>query len=383
MRIGIDARFYGPQHAGLGRYTKNLVDRLAEIDTANEYVIFLHTSNADEFETGNSHFRTQIIAAGHYSLQEQMALPGVLRRAKLDLMHFPHLNVPVGYRAPYVVTIHDLIMHTFKNRAATTHTNVVYEAKHMAYRLVTRMAATRAKQIIVPSQAVKEELMTFYRLPSERISVTYEAADDIAVEVPNAREFQAPAILEKYGIQKPFIMYVGNVYPHKNIELLARAMKELHQKYGVTLVLPSARSIFLQRTDDMMRQHGVRDWVVMPGYVPDEELRALYSQAEAYVFPTLSEGFGLPPLEAMAAGLPVVCSDIPVLREVCADAALYIDPYNPQSVVEEVGTLLTDRQLRQEMVAKGLNRSKQFSWTKMAEQTLAVYEKIKERKSKI
>jgi glycosyltransferase involved in cell wall biosynthesis len=373
MRIAIDARFYGPQHAGLGRYTKNLVDQLSRIDQQNDYIVYLHSSNADEFVTDNPRWRTELISAGHYSVKEQLELPRRLGQANVDLVHFPHLNVPMGYRGRYVVTIHDLIMHKFKNRAASTRLRPMYEAKHLGYRLVTRWAATHAVKIIVPAQAVKAELMDFYHLPSQRIAVTYEAADDVAVQVQGYQSARVQEVLDKYKITKPFIMYVGNVYPHKNIELLARAMPQLSQRYGLQLVLPSARSIFLQRTEAMMVKHGVRQQVVLPGYVPDDDLRVLYAQAVAYVFPTLSEGFGLPPLEAMAAGLPVICSDIPVLREVCAEAALYLDPHDPQSVVEQVGRLIDDPALRQQMVAKGHQREKQFSWRKMAEETLAVY----------
>jgi glycosyltransferase involved in cell wall biosynthesis len=375
MKIGIDARFYGPTHAGLGRYTKNLVDQLTHIDNDNEYVIFLHTSNADEFTTNNPRFSKRIVSAGHYSVKEQLTLPALLQKEQLDLMHFPHLNVPLGYRGRYVVTIHDLIMHKFKNRAVTTKVRPIYETKHLAYRLITRWAATHAAAVIVPSKAVKGELMEFYKLPNDKVVVTYEAADDNKRESRHG-EVNRSMILNKYAIAKPFIMYVGNVYPHKNIELLARAMKDLHVRYGLSLILPSARSIFLQRTEQMMKDYHVRDWVVLPGYVPDQDLRVLYSQAEAYVFPSLSEGFGLPPLEAMAAGLPVVCSDIPVLREVCGDAALFIDPHDPQSVVEQVGRLMADKRLRQTMIDRGLAREKLFSWQKMAEETVAVYESV-------
>ncbi len=371
MKIGIDARFYGPRHAGLGRYTKNLVDQLAKVDAENEYAVFLHTSNADEFVTDNPRFSKRVISAGHYSVREQLDLPRALNREKLDLVHFPHLNVPIGYRGRYVVTIHDLIMHKFKNRAVTTRIKPVYEVKHLGYRLVTRWAATHAATVIVPSQAVKDELAEFYKLPDRRVVVTYEAADD--VEEASSVQLPASSILGKYKITKPFIMYVGNVYPHKNIELLARSMKELHVRFGLRLVLPSARSVFLQRTEEMMKQQGVQEWVTLPGYVPDDDLHVMYGQAEAYVFPSLSEGFGLPPLEAMSAGLPVLCSDIPVLREVCADAALFFDPHDPASLIEQMEKLYSQKGLREELIAKGKKRTKQFSWKRMAEETLEVY----------
>lgn len=376
MRIGIDARFYGPSHAGLGRYTKNLVDRLAEIDTNNDYIVFLHSSNFDEFNTSNPRFSKELVPFAHYSLQEQLSLPGILNKHKLDLVHFPHLNVPMGYRGKFVVTIHDLIMHKFKNRAATTRLRPVYEVKHLGYRAVTRWAAKKAIHVIVPSKAVKQEIVDFYSLPSDKITVTYEAADDITSKRKGGRKKgEVDKVLQKYGVSGMYIMYVGNVYPHKNIETLAKAMSELHQKHGVKLVLPSARSIFLQRTEAMMEKHGVRDFVVLPGYVPDDDLAVMYQSAEAYVFPSLAEGFGLPPLEAMAAGLPVVCSDIPVLREVCGSAARYFDPHSAEDLAKVVGEVVSNAKVQHKLRQAGFERIKQFSWKKMAEETISVYQK--------
>ncbi len=372
MRIGIDARFYGPSHAGLGRYTKNLVDQLAQLDTQNEYVVFLHTSNFDVFTTKNPHFTKVEVPFAHYSLQEQIALPKILNRYKLDVVHFPHLNVPINYKGKFVVTIHDLIMHKFKNRAVTTRVKPVYELKHLGYRAVTRWAAKKAQHIIVPSQAVKDEIVEFYKIPANRVTVTYEAADDMVIPA-RIKHSERKATLERYGISGKYIMYVGNVYPHKNIETLARAMSELNRKYGVSLVLPSARSVFLQRTEDMMQRHGVRELVVLPGFVPDADLAVLYQSAAAYVFPSLAEGFGLPPLEAMMVGLPVVCSDIPVLREVCGSAARYFDPYSPDSLAKVVGKVVADESVQQAMRTAGYERVKMFSWSKMAEETMAVY----------
>jgi glycosyltransferase involved in cell wall biosynthesis len=376
MKIGIDARFYGPSHAGLGRYTKNLVDQLAQLDNQNEYVIFLHTSNFDLFTTENPRFRKVAVPIAHYSLKEQLAFPKLLSQYNLDLVHFPHLNVPVGYRGKFVVTIHDLIMHKFKNRAVTTKIKPVYELKHLGYRAVTRWAAQKAQHVIVPSKAVQDEIVEFYKLPTSHVTVTHEAADDIAQNVSKKRPStieSRQSVLDKYGISGKYIMYVGNVYPHKNIETLAKAMAELHDKHNLSLVLPSSRSVFLQRTEEMMVQHGVRDHVILPGFVPDEDLAILYQAAEAYVFPSLAEGFGLPPLEAMAAGLPVVCSDIPVLKEICGDAARYFDPYSADDIARAVGEVVSSDALRRQMIDKGYQRTKQFSWKKMAEETLEVY----------
>ncbi len=375
MKIGIDGRFYGPKHAGLGRYTKNLIDWVVKLDKDNDYVIFLSPDNIDTFECENPRVKKVLVHSSHYSVKEQLEMPKVLGAEKLDLVHFPHLNVPLAYTGSFVVTIHDLIMHKFKNRAVTTKVKPLYEAKHMGYRAVTRWAATRAKAVLVPSQSVKDELEDFYHLPDERVFVTLEAADDKAAATQPDKK-TAQQVLKKYKLRGPFVIYVGNVYPHKNVETLAKAMKGLHDKHGLSLILPSARSVFLERTEKMMEEHGVSDYAVLPGFVPDEDLSILYSQAVAYVFPTLAEGFGLPPLEAMASGLPVVCSDLPVLREVCGKAALYFDPLDETQIVDQVSKLIEQPGLRQRMVAAGFEQSKKFSWQRMAEETLVVYAKV-------
>ena len=244
MHIGIDARFYGPSHAGLGRYTKNLVDRIVEVDTKNTYTIFLHTSNFDQFNTTNPRVKKVEVPIAHYSVKEQVALPGLLNKHQVDVMHFPHLNVPLGYKGNFVVTIHDLIMHKFKNRAVTTRIRPLYEIKHLGYRAVTRWAATRAQTVIVPSQAVKDEIIEFYQLPPDKVVVTYEAADDITQASANkVAQADIDLVMQRYGISNPFIMYVGNVYPHKNIENLAN-IDYIASAHNNNNILPGAPRIY-------------------------------------------------------------------------------------------------------------------------------------------
>jgi glycosyltransferase involved in cell wall biosynthesis len=382
MHIGIDARFYGPEHAGLGRYTQELVDQLQLLEQPHHFTVFLHQQNYDLFKSTSDHFKKVLAPVDHYSVQEQLQMPLIMGRERLDLVHFPHFNVPMAYPGRYVVTIHDLIKHVFKGKSSTTRSKLMYEIKHKGYEVVSKMAATRAAHIITPSHSAKAEVMDIFGIESDRITVTHEAADEKYLhwaqqKLTDAQKRQA---LEKYGVTLPFIMYVGNVTPHKNIDTLARAMPELYERYNVQLVLPSARSVFLERVDRSMRDLGVRDMVVLPGYVPDEDLAKLYAMASCYVFPSLAEGFGLPPLEAMASGLPVACSDIPVLREVCGEAAVYFDPHDPKHLAEVVGSIVSDSALRTDLINRGAARVKLFSWKRMAEETLAVYDQVNKKR---
>jgi glycosyltransferase involved in cell wall biosynthesis len=201
--------------------------------------------------------------------------------------------------------------------------------------------------------------------------VTYEGVDE------SIKSKKDSHILERYHIKKPFLLYVGNVYPHKNIEKLIGAVKRLAEDYRfpVSLVVVCARSVFWERLKKKVGQLGAEKYVNLAGFVPDEELAEIYRQAKVYVFPTLSEGFGLPGLEAMAQGLPVAASDIPVLREIYKDSVLYFDPHDSKDMAEKIKKLLTDKKLQEKLKKQGLALIKNYSWGKMAQETLLVYQK--------
>lgn len=229
-------------------------------------------------------------------------------------------------------------------------------------------AIKRAEKIIVPSQFVMEELIKQYKIAKNKIVVTYEGVDKNKKPGDNA-------ILKKYKITKPYLLYVGNVYPHKNIEKLIEAIKILNQPL-ITLVVVCARNVFSERLKKLITQSGAESFVKMAGYVPDDELAVLFWEAEAFVFPTLSEGFGLPGLEAMALGCPVICSDIPVLREVYQEAALYFDPVNPADIAEKIKLFLSDKTLREKLKNLGSELAGKYSWSRMAKETLSVYQSV-------
>ena len=374
MKIIIDGRFLGPEGTGIGRYTEKLLENLQVIDRVNEYWVMLRPNNFDLFQPTNPNFRKVLADAKWYTVKEQVAVPKILFSIKPDLVHFPHFNIPVTYPGKYVVTIHDLIKSDFASQASSTRAPLVYWAKHFVYERVVKLAVRRAKQVIVPTNTIKEKVVEQLGTSEGKINVTYEAAEEKFFSWGEKEMSQAEVdkTLNKYYIKKPFIIYVGNSYPYKNLDRLLEALKMLPE--NLSLVNPSPRSIFRERLGEKARAEGLSSRVVLPGYVPDEDLAVLYRAAEAYVFPTLSEGFGIPPLEAMASKLPVVCSDIPVLKEVCGDNALYFDPLNVQDIAQKITQVLDDKKLRETLVSEGLERSKQFSWRKMAAQTLQIYE---------
>ncbi len=388
MKILIDARMYGLEHAGIGRYVMNLVGQLKLVDTANEHVVLVNNSQIEKLEIGksmeNGKWKMEIIKPDcpHYSFQEQIRLPQILNNLDFDLAHFPHFNVPFFFKRPFVVTIHDLIKHTSRGSATTTRAPFLYWLKYTGYKMVFSNAVHKARKIIVPSQAVKEELLKEYGLDEERVTVIYEGIDDSfksPITPPKARlakggNHQSQKILNKYSlINKLYVIYTGSAYPHKNLERLISAVKQLH----INLVIVSARNVFTARLIQYVNKIKADSFVNFLGFVPDDELALLYKNAKAFVFPSLSEGFGLPGLEAMAAGCPVVCSDIPVFHEIYGDAATYFNPYNVGDIAQKIGEVLRlDDSKHRRMVEKGEKRAQQFSWQNMAKETLRVYNSV-------
>lgn len=350
MKIGIDCRMSGIKHAGIGRYVENLVNELKILDKQNQYVFFNRTD------------------IPHYSLKEQLCLPFLLYRERLNLMHFPHFNVPILYFGKYVLTVHDLIKHISKGVETTTKSPWLYWLKYLGYKVVFWFAVKKAVKILVPSQFVKNELVKEYHLNSEKVVVTYEGVDN-KITNPKSQIPNKLQILNKYEITKPYLLYVGSVYPHKNIERLIEAIKALE----INLVIACSRGVFWERLRKKVQENRVENFVNLAGFVPDEELSVLYREAEAFVFPTLSEGFGLPGLEAMANRCPVICSDIPVLREVYGEAAEYFDPLVPEDMAEKIKRVTDHEDKKNQMVEKGFEQLKKYSWRKMASETLAVY----------
>ncbi len=369
MKIGIDARFYGPQGKGLGRYTQKLISYLQKIDKQNEYFIFLRRENWHEYEPSCKNFKKILADYRWYTLKEQILWPLKLHSLQLDLMHFTHFNVPIFYFGKFIVTIHDLILTKYPTQRATTLGPFLYFIKHFSYELVIKMAIKRAGQIIAVSEYTKQDIIKHFRAPAEKIKVTYEAVDPPA-------ETQVGSIekLATLGISGVYLLYVGNAYPHKNIEGLLKAFSWLVARNSdLKLVLVGKDDYFFTRLKNLVKSMNLQDKVVFPGYVDDNLLAALYQRATVFVFPSFYEGFGLPPLEAMSYGLPVVSSNSSCLPEVLGDAALYFNPYDIKDMAGKISSLLADKEKAKELVQKGYHRLQDFSWQKMAQATLELY----------
>lgn len=365
MRIGIDARFYGIKDTGIGRYVQNLILNLGKIDKTNQYIIFGGEIIRDEIKNFKN-FRWVKLQTRPYSIAEQFVNPIIFAREKLDLLHVPHFNVPILYPGRYIITIHDLIKHLSVGRSTTTLPYYQYLIKHLAYRFSIRVNLFRADKIIVPAFFWKKYLIKHFGVNEEKIFVTYESATKILLKKSNLNPLE---VLDKYNLNKPFVIYTGNLYPHKNVPFLIEGIKVFNSshEHRLELALVCARN-------DAFRNVVESDGIIkFLGYVPDEELAVLYEQALALVQPSLIEGFGLTGLEAMSVGLPVLSSDSTCLPEIYGDAALYFDPRNTSDLVEKLAQFFSDQELSVNLIAAGIKRVKQFSWRRMARQTLAVY----------
>jgi glycosyltransferase involved in cell wall biosynthesis len=372
MRIGIDCRLW--DETGVGRYIRNLIWELQDLDKKNEYVLFVKKG----FKTYDLRFkneRSKIVETNihWHSLSEQIKFPQILYKENLDLMHFPYFSLPIFYNKSFVVTIHDLIINHFPTGKASTLPYPFYLLKRIGYDFVMHHAVNNSAKIIVPLNAVKEDLIKTYNIAGDKIAVTKEGAalskdkKNTKYKIPNTR-FAAR--------RAKYFLYVGNAYPHKNLEFLIDAFVEFKNetKDDTNLVLVGKDDFFYQRLRRKVEEKKLKN-VVFKHNIADEELLSLYSNAIALVSTSLMEGFGLPPLEAMSSSCLVLLSDIPSFKEVCKDAAFYFNPKSKNSLKEKLGLLYNlDHKEKQEHIKKGLARVKEFSWKKMAEQTLSVYE---------
>lgn len=367
MKIGIDARMYGPNvgGGGLGRYVEKLIDLLPTIDHENRYVLFVKDKGVSGERRADSNIQKIITPIHWYTLKEQLLLAPLIDKQNLDVVHFPHWNVPLGLRTPFVVTIHDLILlEEPRSARATTKHPFVYELKYLGFKKVLSHAINKSKKIITVSQATKNDVLKhFPNINPEKIAVIYEGVTSLTT---HPSPLTAPF---------PFLLHIGNCYPHKNLERLLSAFEIVHKQIpDLHLVLAGRKDVFMERLKNIASEKEVSSFIHFEENPSDERLSELYSQAKLYVFPSLIEGFGLPALEAMQMSLPVVCSDIPALKEIAGDAAVYFRKNDPNDIARVIQQILNDSNKQKELVEKGHERTKLYSWEKMANEILKIYQ---------
>lgn len=358
--IVIDARESG---ASTGRYVDKLIENLHKLEPEYE-ITLLAKSNRLEYLSGIApSFRVIRCDIKEFTLAEQLALKKQIDSLKPDLVHFAIVQQPVMYGGRVVTTMHDLTTVRFRNPAKNA---AVFWVKQQVYKWVNQRVARKSEAVITPTEFVRKDVSEYCHIPLEKITVTLEAADAIAASP------KPMAPLEN----TQFVMYTGRPTPHKNLERLIDAFVQLRKtRPDLYLVLAGKKDANYARHEERVRQANIPN-VVFTDFVTDGQLRWLYEHCAAYVFPSLSEGFGLPGLEAMTHGAPVVSSNATCLPEVYSDAAHYFDPLDVSDMAVKIGEALDDEALRSNLIEKGRAQASKYSWHRTAEQTLAVYEKV-------
>ena len=376
MRIGIDARLYGLEHAGLGRYVMKLVETVLRLDKKNNYVLFLTSDHASEF-MGKKRVKVVVTNIPIYSFSEQLLLPFVFVREKLDLLHIPHFNAPVLYPGKFILTVHDLIKHDSRGPETTTRNPWLYSIKRLGYYLLTSIVGRRAETVLVPSEFVKKEVVKRLKLSEEKIVVTYEAVSGTIKDL-RLDEKEKKQVLSNFGLTQPFVVYTGSLYPHKNVDILVEAVEKHNEtkEADLQLAIICSRSVFWDRMNQKITSRGLEGTIKMLGFVDDENVSKLYSLALALVHPSKMEGFGLTGLEAMNAGLPVISSSSSCLPEIYGDATLYFNPESTSDLVSKLEILIGDSILREQLAEKGHLQARKYSWERLARETLDVYQKV-------
>ena len=360
--IVIDAR---ELRTSTGRYVERLINYLQEVDTdlSHRYVILLRPKDIEGWKPKSKRFTAVACKYKEFTFAEQIGLAWQLYRLRPQLVHFAMIQQPVLYFGKAVTTMHDLTTLRFTNPAKN---KLVFKIKQWVYERVIKWVAYKSRHIIVPSEYVKDDIAKFTRTNSRKITVTYEAGDQVAAKAEEMPEL----------VGKQFLMYLGRPTPHKNLRRLIDSYIQLKQSHPeLQLVLAGKMDSNYRRTARYVKKLDAPD-VTFTDYVTDGQLRWLYENCAAYVFPSLSEGFGLPGLEAMASGAPVVSSNATCLPEIYGEAAQYFNPRDVDDMVKSINRVLTSPELRKKLVAAGNKQVAKYSWHRMAEQTLAIYKNI-------
>ena len=361
MRIVIDARESG---TSTGRYIDKLVEYLAKLKSDHEFLVLAKPPRLDYLRSVAPDFELVQCDIREFSIAEQTKLKRQIKGLKPDLVHFGMVQQPAGYRGKVVTTMHDLTTTRFKD---PTKNWLVFRFKQRVYKWLCKRVAKKSVRIITPTEFVRRDVASFAGVDPAKITVTYEAADKI-VDAPEQIKTLAG---------KKFILFVGRAQPHKNLQRLVEAFEQLSKNHpDLKLVLAGKIDSNYKRVEKFAQSRNLTSQVIFTDYVSAGELKWLYQNCQAYVFPSLSEGFGLPGLEAMAEGAPVASSKATCLPEVYSSAAHYFDPLSMDDMATKIGQVLDGSKLRAELIAKGQAQAAKYSWAHMAQQTLDVYDAV-------
>jgi glycosyltransferase involved in cell wall biosynthesis len=370
MRIGIDARMY--PYTGIGRYIQHLLYWLQELDTKNDYVIFLYPEEARRL-TFKKNFSVVTVTNRIYSLSEQLHLAKTFQEENLDLLHVPHFNAPLLYRGNLIITIHDITQTLFANTET-----FLSKIKKLGYIAVMKGVTRKAKKILSVSENTKNDLVEKFKVDPKKIEVVYLGTEE-GLGAGKIRESSWESLATKFALTSNYLLYVGVWSVHKNLQKLIEAFVEVKRQSNVPIQLVIAGKEdprYAPALRDAIKKNSLANDVILTGFVSDEELIGLYKHTSLFVFPSLYEGFGLPPLEAMALGVPVASSSSSSLPEVLGPAAAYFDPLDTANMAQVILSVLQSPEKQSLLIELGKKQVSTYSWKNMVEKTLSSYETI-------
>jgi glycosyltransferase involved in cell wall biosynthesis len=371
VEVVIDARLILPRMTGIGRYLCGLTNGLRELPGGHQFELWIQPDLSDEhpiFQTPGDNVSLRQVPISHMTIRQQWAVPRQLRRRQPDLFHYPHFDLPWLAPGPVVVTIHDLkyVSHPefFPNLS---------RVKRFLMFAIMKLTVQRAGRIIAVSESTRRDIMRYLRAQPQKVAVVYEGVEPLYFSRPP--EEAMAAMRHRYGLEGPFVLFVGERRPHKNIVGVLRAFAALRHRGHTThhLVIAGKQYATYREPERLTQALDLEKTVHFLDYVPDEDLLPLYSAADAFILLSLYEGFGLPVLEAMASGTPVVASNVTALPEVVGEAGLLVPPHEPDQAAHALFRILTQEPTRKDLTARGLTRARQFTWKACAERTLQVY----------
>ena len=371
-RIGIDARMLHSSHGGIGRYTRNLLERLADLDHHNQYFVFITAEDETEWPLSQPNFQPVVVDAPFYSYAEQTTFLRTLYQYRLDLVHFLNFNHPVLYRRPFVVTMHDLTVYFYpvgrSQKSRLRRAGFVWSLRH---------AARSAKKVIAISDHTAQDVERHLGASQAKIEIVYEGGPE-PMELP----FGNKAMVQEYlGIREPYFLFLSQWRPHKGMLTLMNAFAKFKAETGLPhkLVLAGKQKMLVNEVKHTLAASPVSSDILTPGMVPEALLGPLYRNATAFVMPSEYEGFGLPVLEAFAYGAPVIVAENSSLPEVAGNGGLYFPTSDVAALSERMKELVGTPGLAEELVKHGQAQLKKFSWERMAKQTHDIYLNILEK----
>lgn len=360
MRIGIDIQSTIASKTGIGHYTSQLIKELLSIDKTNSYEFL----RCDKFWSERVPRRM---------IWENIEIPHKARQQKLDLLHIPGFAPPFACSCPVIVTVHDLIGMIFPENLSLF--SRFYWGRWLPF------TVKRADLIFASSENTKKDIQRLLGVEPEKIKVIYLGAGK---EFFPRGKNEIEHAKYKYNILNEYVLHVGTIEPRKNIERLIVAFKRMKNKTGrnIKLVLVGSKKWAYEKVRNVIDREKMQDDVIFPGYIEDKDLPAIYSGAAVLALPSLYEGFGLPVVEAMACGTPVVASDISSIPEVAKDAAVLFDPYNEEEIASALVSVLSDDQLRKSLISKGFDKASEFNYQKTAQKVLEQYKNLFDRRNR-